>query len=309
MQILRSFNAAADAEGIHGGAVTLGNFDGVHMGHKQVLAELKGHALAVNGPAVAVTFEPHPRAVLYPGEAPRRLCHLHERLELLRDSGLDTVVLLHFNKELASLSADEFMRQLHGALKFSHIHVGYDFAFGHDRAGHASDLRTLGEELGFNISEASAFEMHGAVVSSSRIRSAIEAADFSLVEELLGCPYSVSGHICKGEARGRELGFPTANLDLKDLSHPPVGIYAVRARCEGKQWDGAAYIGYRPTFAGRTLLLETHLFDDSPDLYNKNLQVSFVERVREDRAFKGADDLARQIAKDCERAREILSAR
>jgi len=125
---------------------------------------------------------------------------------------------------------------------------------------------------------------------------------------LLGRPYTVSGHISKGEARGRKLGFPTANLDLKDLSHPPAGIYAVRASCEGKQWNGAAYIGYRPTFAGRTLLLETHLFDDSPKLYNRNLQVSFVERVREDRAFKGADELARQIAKDCETARKILDA-
>ena len=309
MQILRSFNAVAQAGSIHGGAVTIGNFDGVHMGHKQILAEIKGHALAVSGSAVAVTFDPHPRAVLYPNETPRHLSHLHERLELFRDSSLDAVVLLHFNQELADLTADEFMRQLHAALKFSHIHVGYDFAFGHDRAGHANDLRVLGEELGFNVSEASAFEMLGAVVSSSRIRSAIEVADFRLAEELLGRPYTVSGHICKGEARGRELGFPTANLDLKDLSHPPVGIYAVRACCEDKQWDGAAYIGYRPTFAGRTLLLETHLFDDSPDLYNKNLQVSFVERVREDRAFKGADDLARQIAKDCEVARKILSSR
>lgn len=308
MQILRSFNAAAEAEGVHGGAITIGNFDGVHMGHKQVLAELKGHALAVNGPAVAITFEPHPRAILYPEESPRRLCHLHERLELLRDSELDAVTLLHFNQELADWTPEQFIRQLHASLGFMHIHVGYDFAFGHDRAGHANDLRALGEELGFNVSEASAFEMHDAVVSSSRIRSAIEAADFRLAEELLGRPYTVSGHICKGEARGRKLGFPTANLDLKDLSHPPAGIYAVRASCEGKQWDGAAYIGYRPTFAGRTLLLEAHLFDDSPELYNRNLQVTFVERVREDRAFKGADDLARQIAKDCEAARKILDA-
>ncbi len=308
MQVLRSFDAAAAAEGVHGGAVTIGNFDGVHMGHQQVLAELKGHALAVDGPAVAVTFDPHPRAILYPEEAPRRLCHLHEKLALLRQTGIDATLLLHFTRELAEWSPDKFIRRLHAALAFRHIHVGYDFAFGHDRAGHARELRILGEELGFTVSEAAAFEMHGAVVSSSRIRSAIEAADFRLAEDLLGRPYSVSGHICKGEARGRRLGFPTANLDLKDLSHPPVGVYAVRAHCEGKHWNGAAYIGYRPTFAGRTLLLETHLFDDSPELYNRTLEVVFVARVREDRAFRGPDELVRQIAEDCKAARNILMA-
>jgi len=307
MQVLRSFDAAMQAKGIHGGAVTVGNFDGVHMGHKQILAELKGHAIAVGGPAVAVTFDPHPRAILYPEESPRRLCHLHERLEFLKQTGLDATMLLHFTQELAGWTPDQFIRRLHSALGFRHIHVGYDFAFGHDRAGHARDLRALGEELGFNASEAAAFEMHDAVVSSSRIRSAIEAADFRLAADLLGRPFSVSGHIGRGEQRGRRMGFPTANLDLKGLAHPPAGIYAVHARCGDRRWNGAAYIGYRPTFAGRTLLLETHIFDDEPDLYKKHFQVTFVERVREDRSFKGADELARQIAEDCKAARKILS--
>jgi riboflavin kinase/FMN adenylyltransferase len=307
MRIFRSLESIMQAAGAHHGAVTVGNFDGVHMGHTQVLAELKGHALAVGGPAVAVTFEPHPRAILFPGEAPRRLCHLHEKLELLRKAGMDEVLLLHFTHELAGWPPEKFARRLYAALKFHHMHVGYDFAFGHDRAGHTSDLRSLGEQVGFTVSEAAAFEMHGAVVSSSRTRSAIEAADFDLAGDLLGRPYAISGHVGKGEQRGRKLGFPTANLDMKDLAHPPPGIYAVRASSGEQSWNGAAYLGFRPTFAGRTLILETHMLDESPDLYKKRLTVTFVKRVREDRAFKSAEELSEQIARDCEAAREILS--
>jgi len=307
MKVIHSWTAAKADTSIHGGAVTIGNFDGVHMGHEQVLAETRGHALDVNGPAIAVTFEPHPRAVLFPSETPRRLCHLHERLEGLKCAGMDTVLLLHFNPELAAWSAECFIRQLHETLRFRHVHAGYDFAFGHDRKGDAEVLRSLGEELGFTVSVAEAFEMHGAVVSSSRIRSAIEAADFKLAEELLGRPYSISGHVGKGAARGRKLGFPTANLDVRDLTHPPIGIYAVRAESGKNRWNGAAYFGYRPTFKGRTLVLETHVFDDTPDLYKHRLKVTFVDRIREDRAFTGPDDLARQIAEDCKVARRILS--
>jgi len=312
MQILRSWQAAEAAEPLHGGAVTVGNFDGVHLGHRQVLAELRTHAEAIGGPAVAVTFEPHPRAVLYPEESPRRLCHLHERLERLDEAGMDAVLLLHFNRELAAWPAERFARTLHEALGFRHIHVGYDFAFGHDRQGHADLMRRLGETMAFTVSEAAAFEMHGAVVSSTRIRSAIEAADFRLAGELLGRPYTISGHVGPGWQRGRAMGFPTANIDVAELAHPPAGIYAVRVRCpdfdgEERRWDGAAYLGYRPTFQGRTLILEAHVFDDAPDLYHKRIEVGFVRRIREDRAFKGADELARQIAEDCDAARRILA--
>jgi len=307
MKVFHSWTTARTDASVHGGAVTIGNFDGVHMGHEQVLAETRGHALDVNGPAIAVTFEPHPRAVLFPSETPRRLCHLHERLEGLKRAGMDVTLLLHFNPELAAWPAERFVRQLHKTLRFRHIHAGYDFAFGHDRTGDAEVLRSLGEKLGFTVSVAEAFEMHGAVVSSSRIRSAIEAADFKLAEELLGYPYSISGHVGKGEARGRKLGFPTANLNVRDLAHPPIGIYAVRAESGEQRWNGAAYFGYRPTFRGRTLILETHVFDDSPYLYKHRLRVAFVERIREDRAFTEPDDLARQISKDCDTARKILS--
>jgi len=307
MKIFRSWHAVP-ADYRHG-AVTIGNFDGVHLGHEQIIAETRGHALAIEGPAIAVTFEPHPRAVLFPHEAPRRLCHLHERLELLKQCGLDAVLLLHFNRELADWSAERFVRQLHETLGFRHIHAGYDFAFGHGRAGDAALLRHLGDQLGFTVSIAEAFELEGAVVSSSRIRSAIEAADFKLAERLLGRPYSISGHVGRGDARGRRLGFPTANLNVKDLAHPPVGIYAVIAETRNKRWHGAAYFGYRPTFQGRTLMLETHVFDDAPDLYKQRLKVTFVERVREDRAFPSAEALARQIEKDCAIARAILARR
>ncbi len=311
MQVLRSFSAAKQA-GLDGCAITIGNFDGVHMGHLQVLAELNGHAESLpphhGKPAksVAITFEPHPRAFLYPKEAPRRLSHLHERLEHLRKAGVDAVLLLHFNQQLSSMSAEEFMTTIYDCLKFKHIHVGYDFAFGKGRQGQPEMLRKLGDLKGFTVSEAAAFSMAGAVVSSSRIRSAIEGADFRLANTLLNRCYSISGRVGHGDKRGREMGFPTVNIQVKDLTHPPVGIYAAWAEYDDKQVASAAYLGYRPTFDGRTLVLETHLLDTNENLYGKRVKIHFVERIREDRAFVSADDLAQQIKDDCRAAKTIL---
>ncbi len=306
MRIIKSWQEAKEISELKDGAITVGNFDGVHMGHEQVLTELRGHALGVGGPSIVITFEPHPRAILFPQEAPRRLCHVHEKLQYLEDAGIDAVLLLEFNKELSTWPAEKFSAALYDTFSFRHIHVGYDFAFGHDRTGHVDDLRSLGDSKDFTVSEAAAFEMMGAVVSSSRIRSAVEAADFTLACRLLGHNYSIAGTVLHGEERGRQMNFPTANVDVADLTHPPVGIYAVRANTRKKKWKGAAYLGYRPTFNGRTLLLETHLLDDSPELYDKWLNVSFVKRIREDRAFTSHADLAKQIARDCEVARKIL---
>jgi len=278
------------------------------MGHEQVLAETNGHAQAVGGPTIVVTFEPHPRAVLFPSEAPRRLCHVAQRMQYLKEAGVDAVLLLEFTRELAGWSADKFSRQLYDTFAFKHMHVGYDFAFGHDRQGHVADLRGLGDRMNFTVTEASAFEMQGAVVSSSRIRSAVEAADFSIAAQLLGRDYAIAGTVLHGDKRGRQMNFPTANIDVADLAHPPVGIYAVRANIDDKHWNGAAYLGYRPTFNGRTLLLETHLLDDTVDIYDQCLNVAFIKRIREDRTFTGHTDLAEQIAIDCEAARHILDA-
>ncbi len=312
MRVMRHWHSISQHPELHGCALTIGNFDGVHLGHRQILAELRGHALNANGKACVVTFEPHPRAVLFPDEAPRRLGHLHDRLEWLRQCGVDGVLVLPFNHELAACSAETFTRRLHENFGFKHIHVGYDFAFGHDRQGHSDMLRQLGEQLSFTVSEAAAFELHGGVVSSSRIRSLIEAADFAAAEALLGRPYEVSGHVCKGEQRGRSLGFPTANLTTEELVHPPAGIYAVWAGISDQQQavrylPAVSYLGYRPTFQGRSLILETHLLDQQCDLYHQRLRVRFVQRIREDRSFRGAEALARQIRKDCDNARALLS--
>ncbi|HKI60545.1 MAG TPA: bifunctional riboflavin kinase/FAD synthetase [Mariprofundaceae bacterium] len=309
MRIFRHWQDAKTAN-LYGGAITIGNFDGVHMGHQQILTELRDHALDAKGPAIAVTFDPHPRAVLFPDESPRRLCHLHERLERLEQAGVDAVLLLHFDNALASWTAEKFTRTVYETFQPKHWHVGYDFAFGHDREGSAEKLREIGDELGFTVSEAAAFEMDHAVVSSSRIRSAVESSDFILAEKLLGRPYSISGHVMHGDKRGRKIGFPTANLDVADLAHPPAGIYAVHAKREndGTIWNGAAYLGFRPTFQGRTMVLETHMLDANPDLYNQRLEIQFVQRVREDRAYKSAEELSEQIARDCAEARSILDA-
>lgn len=312
MEVFHSISAAHAWMASQGCAVTIGNFDGVHLGHQQVLAELRGHALAVGGASVVVTFEPHPRAVLFPDEAPRRLADQAEKLRLLETLGIDAALVLPFNKAVAAKPADVFMRELFDCLGFSHIHVGYDFAFGQGRAGHIDTLRSLGDAKGFTVSEASAFEMRGGVVSSSRIRSAVEAADFALVDSILGRRFSICGDVVHGEKRGRAMGFPTANMHLDQWAHPPAGIYAVQVsfpeQADRAVLGGAAYIGYRPTFHGRSLLLETHVLDVSDDFYGKRMEVTFVQRIREDRAFTGVDDLAQQIRRDCQQAREILSA-
>ena len=309
MKVFSSWEEASEDSSVKHGAMTVGNFDGVHMGHQQILAELKGHARAVGGPAIAVTFEPHPRAVLFPAEAPRRLCHLHERLEYLEATGLDAVLLLPFTKELAQWSAEDFSRKLYASFSFRHFHVGYDFAFGRDRMGHIDDLRNYGEIAGFTVTEAAAFEMAQAVVSSSRIRSAVEAADFALAGRLLGRDYAITGTVQHGDKRGREMNFPTVNIDVADLAHPPVGIYAVHVTSPdtGEQWGGAAYLGFRPTFNGRTLLLETYIFDVDRDFYGQDLCVMFVARLREDRAFSNHEELAGQIADDCKKAKILLA--
>ncbi len=312
MRVMRSWDAVTSYPEVKGGAVTLGNFDGVHLGHRQILAELQGHAMAVNGPATLVTFEPHPRAVLFPDEAPRRLCLLHDRLTWIREAGVAASLVLPFNRELAACSAEAFTRKLHDAFQFKHMHVGYDFAFGRGREGHSAMLRELGDVLNFTVSEASAFEFHSAVVSSSRIRSLIEAADFKETEALLGRPYEVSGHVCLGDQRGQQIGFPTANLETDQLVHPPAGIYAVwagvvDAEHHTRYFPAVAYLGYRPTFQGRSLILETHLLDQTMDLYHSRLIVRFVTRIREDRTFKHAEALARQIKKDCAYAASILA--
>jgi len=165
MRIFHSWQEADNIAELKGGAITIGNFDGVHMGHEQVLAETRGHAQAAGGPTIVVTFEPHPRAVLFPEESPRRLCHVHEKMQYLEAAGVDAVLLLEFNMELAGWSAARFSEQLHDTFHFRHIHVGYDFAFGHDRQGHVDDLRRLGDTRNFTVTEAAAFEMLGAVVS------------------------------------------------------------------------------------------------------------------------------------------------
>ncbi|RME85508.1 MAG: riboflavin biosynthesis protein RibF [Zetaproteobacteria bacterium] len=303
-RILRHWRAPAEPVG----ALTIGNFDGVHLGHQQVLAETAGHARALHGAAVAVTFHPHPREVLIPQAPVRRLSRLHERLIWLLEAGMDYVLLLHFDAKLAAMPAERFIARLHEVLGFRHLHVGYDFAFGAGRKGDARLAQTLGERLGFTVSQAAPFVLDGAVVSSSRIRSAIEAADFALAKRLLGRPFVISGRVGRGDARGRLLGFPTANISLKGLVHPPPGVYAVRARTRSRQWHGAAYIGLRPTFHGQDMRLEVHLFDDHPDLYRQRLWVEFVARIREDRAFPSRAELVRQIAEDCRKAREMLES-
>lgn len=298
------------------GAVAIGNFDGVHRGHRALIERTKREAARLGGPAVVITFEPHPREVLTPEAAPNRLTPLRVKADLLKGLGVEHLLALPFNQSLRSKPPEAFVHDvLAGGLGVRHVVVGYDFRFGYRAAGDAGTLERLGQEYGFTVTTLQPVEWAGAVCSSTRIRTAITAGEVGRAAELLGHPFLLEGRVAPGERRGRTLGYPTANLKPlgRNLLIPPAGVYAVRA---GRRRSGAlvfqdavASLGYRPTFDGTSFLIEVHLFDAEVDLYGERLVCAFIERLRPEERFASADALIRQMDRDALSAREILAAR
>lgn len=290
----------------HRGCVaTIGNFDGVHRGHQAILARLRERAVELGVPSCVVIFEPQPREYFAPETAPARLARLRDKVALLAAEGVDRVLCLAFNQRLSKLSADEFVETiLVDGLGVKHLEVGDDFRFGCDRLGDFAFLQDAGQRHGFSVEAAQTVELDGLRVSSTQVRDALAAADFALAERLLGRPFQIGGRVLHGQKLARQLGTPTANVQLKRRRVPLSGVYLVSAEIDGKVWPGVANIGVRPTVAGDgSAHLEVHLLDFAGDLYGRRLTVEFHHKLREEQRFASLEALKSAIDADIAAAR------
>jgi riboflavin kinase / FMN adenylyltransferase len=298
----------AGDDSLRGAVVAIGNFDGVHRGHRAVIETALDRAKALGKPAAALTFEPHPRAFFNPQDKLFRLTDEAAKLRLLARTGLDGAIVLTFDAALASLTADEFVsRILVERFAVSGAVIGFNFHFGTSRAGTPEFLAAEGRKRGFVVDVVPPFEDNGRPVASGPIRSALAAGRVDEAAEFLGYPWFVTGEVIHGDKRGRELGFPTANLRLDMSCGLRHGIYAVRVNVGGRRYDGAASFGRRPMFDTGAVLLEVFLFDFDGDLYGQKIDIAFIAWLREEAAFASVDELSRQMSEDARRARELLA--
>jgi riboflavin kinase/FMN adenylyltransferase len=311
MRILRSVPAAAEAPI----ALTIGNFDGVHVGHQAMLSRLRELARGDGLPACAMTFEPHPREFFAPDQAPARLTSLREKLELLAGEGVDRAHVLRFDYRLAQITAEDFIqRVLVGGLGVRRLLVGDDFRFGARRAGDFSMLQSHARELGYTVESMSSVTVDGERVSSTAIRNALQLGDLGRAARLLGRPYMISGCVVRGDGLGRQLGYPTANVRIRHNRPPLTGIFAVevtgaREGTPVARLRGVASLGIRPTVKEHgEPLLEVYLLDFSGDLYGRHLRVHFLHKFRDEEKFADVAALTTQIAKDTEDARAYFAA-
>jgi riboflavin kinase / FMN adenylyltransferase len=289
-----------------GGAVAVGNFDGVHRGHQALLAELGAQARRAGGPAVVLTFDPHPLKLLRPEQFMPVLTTPADRAELLRQYGADHVLILKTTPGLLQLTAEQFFEEVvRRRLGARAVVEGANFAFGHNRAGTVETLTALCRRAGLALAVVPPFVQDGVAVSSSRVRDALLRGAVREAAGLLGRPYRLGGTVGVGRRRGASLGFPTANLERVETLIPADGVYAVRAHYQGAAWPAAANVGPNPTFGEQARKVEVHLIGFQGDLYGQPLAVDFMERLRDTRPFRGADELVAQLRQDVEQARRI----
>ncbi len=289
--------------------VTLGNFDGVHCGHREILSRVVRQARERSATPLVLTFFPHPAAVLAPERAPTPLAPLADRLERFREAGIDIVIVHPFTRAFASLEAEDFIRRyLVETLHVQKVVIGHSVSFGKARRGNAAALQDGGTRHGFEVEVVGPVTVDGIAVSSTEVRNRLGAGEVTVAARLLGREYTVSGRVIRGEQRGRTIGFPTANLRPRLGPIVPNGVYAVRVEAGGEIRRGVANVGFNPTFGpGRERTLEAHIFDFAGDLYGKRLRVSFVERLRGEMKFPSITALVEQIRSDADRAREVLA--
>jgi len=311
MQLFRH----ADAGVPKGAAIAIGNFDGMHLGHRAVIAEARRIADGKRAPLAILTFEPHPRSVFAPNAPPFRLTPFRPKTRLIEKAGVDLLFTLRFDRAFAARTAEDFVAGLLVAkLGAGHVVVGQDFTFGKGRAGNPALLRDMAVKLGFGVTVlVPESDSGGKHASASRIREHLAQGRPRAAAELLGRDWEIEGRVAQGDKRGRELGFPTANLPIANYLHPAPGVYAVRAGVTQKDaavrwYDGVANFGNRPTFAGQDWRLETNIFDFSGDLYGRHLRVALVDFIRPDMKFGGADELIAAMHDDAAKARAMLRA-
>ena len=298
-------------EALRGAIVALGNFDGFHLGHQHVVREAVEWARKEGRPAIVATFDPHPVRHFAPHVPPFRLTTLEQRHELFREAGADAMLVFEFDDDLAAMSAEAFVRDLLGIhVGAAGVVTGEDFTFGKGRGGNVQVLRDVGATCGVAARAIAPVTEGGQVVSSSRIRDALKAGECDVAAKLLTRPFTVRGKVIHGDKRGRELGYPTANLDMGAYLRPRFGIYAVTGRilATGQELKGAANLGVRPSFDPPKELLEPYFFDFSGDLYGQEIEVAFRHFLRPEAKFDSLDALKAQMEEDCDRARDLLGA-
>lgn len=294
---------------LEGCALTIGSFDGVHLGHKALIESTVADARKLDLPAVVLTFYPHPSVVLRSRSPAYYITSPKEKRELLGELNVDIGINQQFDKKLSKVRATDFLDQLDTHLSFRSLWVGEDFALGHRREGNQLFLERESERRGFDLYVVPPVFIDGEVVSSTRVREALRAGDVSRVASYLGRPFGLSGEVVEGAGRGKELGIPTANLKIWDEhAYPGPGVYVCRASVAGQTWDAVSNIGVRPTFGDgpETPIVEAHLLDFEDDLYGQTMRLTFIARLRDERRFPSPEALLRQVERDISRARELL---
>lgn len=312
MRTVRDYQYVSEED--RGASVAIGNFDGVHLGHRAVIRIARDEARRSGAPLGVVTFEPHPREVFAPDAPPFRLMNAEAKAHRLEKLGVDVLYELNFNKALSSLTPEDFAAQvITRGLGLSHVVVGEDFCFGKGRAGTAADLARFGREMGFGVTVTPLLETGGVEVSSTRIRAALSEGRPEEAARMLGHLHRIEGAVIRGDQRGRELGYPTANMSIAGLHPPKFGVYAVTADVltgpHAGTYDAVASLGVRPMFGMNQPNLETHLFDFKGDLYGAHLSIALLAYLRPEARFDGLESLIAQMDRDSAEARRILAGR
>ena len=287
--------------------VTLGNFDGVHVGHQILFRKAAEIAREKEGTSIAFTFEPHPLKIIAPEKVPPLLTHFHKKMELIEACNIDSVICADFTRKFADQRPRDFSKDiLKEKIGAREIVVGFDYAFGRGREGTIPYLKKMGEEFGFVVNVVDPIQLDGLTVSSSHVRELIEAGNMESAQKFLGRNYSIVGPVVSGYKTGQAIGFPTANIDTSKVQIPGTGVYAVRMIYQKKSYDAVANIGFNPTFQRDRLSVEVHIFDFNQAIYGKEIEVEFISRIRSEIEFESKDDLVVQINKDIEQAKTIL---
>ncbi len=307
--VIRGLSNMASAP--RGAVITIGNFDGVHIGHQALLKKTVEKAKELKTTSLVMIFEPQPFEFFAKGVCAPRLTRWREKFCLLAEEGIDAVFVVRFNKFFANFTAEQFIQTiLKDTLQAKHVMVGDDFQFGHGREGDFHFLKRRGADLGFSVSNTPSVILNGERVSSTQVRKALADSNHDKVAQLLGRPYSMKGRVVHGDKRGRTIGFPTANIYLHRPVTPVQGVYIVRMHGVGQTaLPGVANVGIRPTIGGTRSLLEVHLFNFSRDIYGKHVKVEFIEKLRDEERFPNLDLLVEQIRKDAEKARHYFEER
>ncbi|WP_214072698.1 bifunctional riboflavin kinase/FAD synthetase [Mucilaginibacter sp. dw_454] len=308
---MKTYHHIDDFKPVKNAVVTIGTFDGVHLGHRKIIARIKELAAACDGETVILTFFPHPRMILHPEDERIKLINtINEKAELLEQLGVDHLIITPFSRDFSNQSAEDYIRDiLVNKIGTHKIVIGYDHRFGKDRRGGLDDLLRLSPVYGFEVIEIPEQDINDVAVSSTRIREALLVADIDLAKTFLGYPFFITGKVIRGDQIGRQIGYPTANIQIEEKYKliPADGIFAVKVTHDGQEYTGMAYIGSRPTINGMTRNIEVNLFGFNKEIYNETIRMAFYHFVRGDIKFNGLDELTAQIARDKEDVLRLMA--